>query len=154
MEPDDYIAVETNLDGYSDDDYDVTPDEDMGELSQNTDNKIPTSVTPGENDRGNNSKDSNDTSISGTVKDDQGNVLVGATLELQRPGGSTAINTTANDAYCFCIFTIVEPGIYNTKQMNPARHPLDVDVSDYDGDYTNFDRTVDNIIDVPLTLLL
>ncbi|KAI2514321.1 protein of unknown function DUF11 [Fragilaria crotonensis] len=153
VEPGSYVVVEKNPAGYPGDvsDYDTTPDGDAGEGVVNADNKIPVTLEPAEDDTGNNFVDSNNGLISGTVKDDQGNVLPGVKVELLNPDKSV-LKSTVSDSNGFYVFTEVEPGAYDIKETNPSGFPLNV--SDYDasndGDATDSDRTVDNLIGVTL----
>ncbi|KAI2514320.1 oxidoreductase [Fragilaria crotonensis] len=153
VEPGPYVLVEKNPDGYPGDvsDYDTTPDGDAGDGVVNADNKIPVTLQPAEDDTGNDFVDSNNGLISGTVKDDQGNVLPGVKVELLKPDGS-AVKATVTDSNGFYVFSEVEPGTYNIKETNPSAYPLNVsdfDASD-DGDASDPDRKVDNLIGVTL----
>ncbi|KAI2514176.1 protein of unknown function DUF11 [Fragilaria crotonensis] len=153
VEPGSYVVVEKNPAGYPGDvsDYDTTPDGDAGEGVVNADNKIPVTLEPAEDDTGNNFVDSNNGLISGTVKDDQGNVLPGVKVELLNPDKSV-LKSTVTDSNGFYVFTEVEPGTYVIKETNPSGFPLNV--SDYDasndGDATDSDREVDDLIGVTL----
>ena len=130
VEPDTYVLVEKNPPGYPGDvsDYDSTPDGDPAEGVVNSDNKIPVVLAPAEDDDGNNFVDNNNGLISGTVKDDKGNVLEGVKIELQKPDG-TVVKTTTTNGDGFYVFSEVEPGTYVIKETNLAAYPLNV--SDY-----------------------
>jgi serine-aspartate repeat-containing protein C/D/E len=86
VEPDSYVLVEKNPDGYPGgvSDYDTSPDGDAGEGVVNADSKIPLILQPAEDDSGNDFVDRNNGSISGTVNDDQGNVLSRVDKYIQR----------------------------------------------------------------------
>ena len=113
---------------------------------------------PGERDTDNNFVDSNKGSISGTVKDDEGNPLVGVEIQLQDPAsGDTPVATVVTDSNGAYTFTEVEPGTYMlVVEKNPNGYPGDVSnydsdsVNDGDGDDGNDKANADNKIPVVL----
>ena len=78
-------------------------------------------------------------------------MLAGVKVELLNPDGSV-VKSTVTDSNGLYVFSEVEPGTCNAKETNPSGYPLDV--SDYDasddGDATDSDRKVDNLIGVSL----
>ena len=114
---------------------------------------IPVVLKPTEVDTGNDFIDSNNGLISGTVKDDDGSLLLeNVKIELQKPDG-TVIKTTFTDVNGFYVFSEVEPGgTYVIKETNLATYPLNV--SDYDasddGDAADQNTEVDDTIGVKL----
>lgn len=88
-------------------DGDAGEDEDV----VNADNKIPVILKPGEDDVGNNFVDSTNCMISGTLKDDKGNLLPGVTIALKNPDGAV-VKTTTTNASGFYVSSEVEPVTY------------------------------------------
>jgi serine-aspartate repeat-containing protein C/D/E len=115
-------VIETNPTGYPSNvrDGDTTDDGDLGDSDSTPDNSILVTVKPSEKDDGNNFVDSNNGSISGTVKDDNGNPIVGVTVELKDASGNTidTATTTANGGY---VFNEVEPGEYTCRRNTTSR---------------------------------
>jgi CobN/Magnesium Chelatase/Carboxypeptidase regulatory-like domain len=108
-------------------------------------------LEPAKNDNGNNFVDNNNGLISGTVKDDKGNMLEGVKIELQKPDGTVVKTTTTNRDGVY-VFSEVEPDTYVIKETTLAAYPLnisDYDASD-DGDVTDPNRAIDDEIGVVL----
>ena len=99
-------------------------------------NSIGVTLNPGERDTDNNFVDSNKGSISGTVKDDEGNPLVGVEIQLQDPASGDTVATVVTDSNGAYTFPEVEPGTYMlVVEKNPNGYPGDV--SNYDSDSVN-----------------
>jgi protocatechuate 3,4-dioxygenase beta subunit len=87
VEPGDYKVVEINPPKFpsSLSDQDNSNDGDVGDTDTTVDDTIAVTVKPGEDERDNDFVDSDRGSISGSVKDDKGNPLVGVTIVLKTP---------------------------------------------------------------------
>ncbi len=87
--------------------------------------------------------------ITGTVKDNFGNALVGVNITLEFPDGSF-VASTETDAAGVYEFTKVTPGNYIIIETNPLSHPLSITDFDTtsDGDENEGDTSGDNMIAV------
>jgi uncharacterized surface anchored protein len=151
VEPGDYTLVESNLSEYPGDlrDFDTIPDGDTADSDKTTDNIIGVTIKPGESDVGNDFVDTNNGSISGSVKDDDGLPLIAIPLLLKAPDGSV-VATTTTDSNGEYIFADVEPGNYTIVETNNPSYPVDISDNDSspDGDAGDAVTTVDNSIGV------
>ena len=133
-------------------DYDASDDGDLTDSNRAIDDAIGVVLKPGEKDTDNNFVDSNNGAITGTVKDDNGNPIPAAPIQLQLIEGTTTtvVGTTTTDSNGAYSFVDVEPGNYIVIQSNLPTYP--VDVSDYDtipdGDSTDTDTVVDSSVGV------
>ena len=98
-------------------------------------NSIGLTLNPGERDTDNNFVDSNKGSISATVKDDEGNPLVGVEIQLQDPASGDTVATVVTDSNGAYTFPEVEPGTCMLVEKNPNGYPGNV--SNYDSDSVN-----------------
>ena len=116
-----YTVIETNPTGYPSNvrDYDTIPDGDVGDTDTIPDNSILVTLEPSEEDKGNHDfVDSNNGSISGTVKDDNGDPNAGVTLTLLDDAGDPVGTATTNAAGAY-VFNEVEPGDYTVVETQP-----------------------------------
>jgi uncharacterized surface anchored protein len=99
VSPGDYAVVEINPSEYPSNvrDGDTVSDGDSEDSDTTPDNSIKVTLTPSEDDTGNDFVDSNDGSITGTVKDDNGSPIPGVILTLEDSGGN--LITTRIAAY-------------------------------------------------------
>ncbi|PHN02337.1 galactose-binding domain-containing protein [Flavilitoribacter nigricans] len=159
INPDDYVLVEQQPANYTSvSDGDDTPDAggDQANVSQ-TDNIIPVTVAPGEDDADNNfGEDGNAGSISGTVSDENGDGIAGVVIELWEdtdgdgtPDTNTGLTATTdvNGDYSF---TSVDAGDYVVIEQQPANYTSTGDgdtTPDAGGDQANISQ-IDNLIPV------
>lgn len=116
---------------------------------------IGVTVKAGETDSGNDFVDSNNDSIIGTVKDDNGNPLSEVPFQLSKmnPDGSyTAFLTTKTDSKGAYSFDDLEPGDYRVVETNLDAYLKNVSDNNTtnDGDPTDTKTAVDNTIGVRL----
>ena len=104
-------------------DYDTagTRDSDPQEGVINVSNIIPIVVNPGECDDDNDFVDRNNGSISGTVMDGKGTVLLDVEIKLQKPDG-TVVMTTTTDSNLFTSFLRLSRA--RTLSRKPTFRPI------------------------------
>jgi len=149
-----YTVQETNRADHPRDvsDQDQSNDGDTFDTNTVVDNKIGVKVAPGELDADNDFVDSNNGSITGTVKEDKLAPIPGVLISLNKVSDNSTIATTLSDFAGAYSFLEVEPGLYNLYEKNVPEYPLDVSDKDTtnDGDSTDSNIAVDNIIGVDL----
>ncbi|NEQ73046.1 MAG: hypothetical protein F6K23_08125, partial [Okeania sp. SIO2C9] len=158
VEPGDYEVVQTNLPGYQDvSDQDNSNDGDPTDNDTTVDNIVGVTLEPGEDDTDNDFVDEiPNGSISGTVTEDTDNNGTGDTpladVEVvlrDDQGNNVATTTTGSDGTYS--FNDVEPGDYEVVQTNlPGYQDVSDQDNSNDGDPTDNDTTVDNIVGVTL----
>ena len=156
----DYDIVETDPANYvSTADGDSSADGDINANTSQTDNKIPVTITAGKNDTDNDFVDQAVGIISGFVKDPDGNPVVGATVELQNPDGSPALDALGNPIPAVTVdpitgvynFADIPIGTYKIVETNPANYVSTNETSDQTGDPANTSLTDDEI---PVTVTI
>ena len=128
--PGDYVVVETNSPAFPTDvsDYDTKSDGDVSDSDTTVDNAVKVTLTPAEDDIGNDFVDSAKGAISGIVTNESGGPLANATVTLVYPNGTTTVVVTGPDGVF--VFTGLEPGNYTVKETNPPDYPDDVSVNE------------------------
>jgi protocatechuate 3,4-dioxygenase beta subunit len=138
--PGEYVVVETDpANYYGISDYDTSTgvnDPDGNDQADGSDNQIPVTLVPGEQDEDNNFIDAPfPGSISGTVVDDAGNPIVGVTLNLYgdsnndgNEDGSIIGTAVTNSSGAYTISGIL-PGHYVVVEISPLYYSS---ISDYD----------------------
>ncbi len=108
-------------------------------------NSISVTLKKSEHDTGNDFVDSNNKSISGTVKDDDLQPLANVVIQLKN-GTGTIIATAATSILGEYSFNELEPGDYIVVEIQPGSHPISVIDEDEEGDGDAGDSvtTVDN----------
>ena len=126
----DYVVVETNSPAFPTDvsDYDTKSDGDVSDSDTTVDNAVKVTLTPAEDDIGNDFVDSAKGAISGIVTNESGGPLANATVTLVYPNGTTTVVVTGPDGVF--VFTGLEPGNYTVKETNPPDYPDDVSVNE------------------------
>ena len=153
VEPGAYFVTESNPSEYPSNvkDQDSTNDGDSGDTDATVDNSISVTLQKSENDTGNDFVDSDNGSISGTVKDDDLQPLANVEIQL-KDGTGTIIATAATNILGEYSFNELEPGDYTLVEIQPGSHPISVSDADEDtdGDAGDTVTTVDNKISVSL----
>jgi len=149
--PDNYTVVQTNLDGFIDvSDQDEVPDGDIFDNDTNVDNTINVTLNRGEVDTGNNFVDIKLGNITGSVTDTAKNNLDGVLVFLQDEFDNV-FATTLTDSTGSYSFINIEPGNYTIGQKNlPGFNNTSDQDEQVDGDISDNDTTVDNMINVTL----
>ena len=135
-------------------DFDADVDGDSADSNTTTDNTIGVTLQPDEDDMGNNFVDSNLGSIAGSVTClEEGNLMLplsGVTIELLAINGINVLDTTFTDESGNYEFLDVEAGPYYIRETNSEECPNNVSDQDEDpdGDETDSDTTVDDLIGV------
>ncbi|NEQ73047.1 MAG: hypothetical protein F6K23_08130, partial [Okeania sp. SIO2C9] len=157
VEPGEYQVQEINSPDFPNDisDQDNSDDGDPTDSDTTVDNIVGVTVEPGEADTDNDFVDGNNASISGTVTNENGDPIPGVTINLLDSNGDPVLEngnpiTTTTDNNGDYIFTDVEPGEYQVQEINSPDFPNDISDQDNsdDGDPTDSDTTVDNIVGV------
>ena len=139
-------------------DFDADVDGDSADSDTTVDNTIGVTLQPNEDDIGNNFVDSNLGSIAGSVTClDESNTmspLSGVKIELVDSIDTSAVEaSTVTDANGYYEFSGLPPGNYYIKEVNSEDCPNNVSDQDEDpdGDETDSDTAVDDLIGVTIT---
>jgi protocatechuate 3,4-dioxygenase beta subunit len=138
--PGEYVIVEiqpTNYTNVSDYDHTTTPpDTDGDDSADGWDNEIPVTLTPNEQDCGNQFiEDPIPGSIAGKVENETGAALAGVTISLYNDTNADGIQdgapiaTTVTNVSGLYSFSGIEPGFYVVVETNPDNY---TSISDYD----------------------
>ena len=149
--PGDYTVEQTDLTGYSsinDEDSTVDGTADDAPNSSTTDNILAVTLLAGETDNGNDFIDAQNASISGTVKDSNGNGLLGVTIELLNGAGESIDSDPNTSGVQPTTTTTASDGSYSFSDLTPGSYQVqETDLTSYvslsDGDSVN-DGSNDN----------
>jgi protocatechuate 3,4-dioxygenase beta subunit len=142
-----YVVVEANLN----ETFVDVKDKDGGALGKR--NLINVKIENGKGSIGNDFVDERYGSISGSVKDDDGEAIQSVLLELKDAFTSTVMSTTVTGANGSYNFDKLLPGDYIVQEESLEDYPIDVldQNTAGNGDASDTDTTIDNKIHVTVT---